>query len=120
MWHWQLLPRDVNLLTLGRSFARAMLLPSLRDLVMHCVPSHVNTPSCLDTVVKLAERERTHGTKPRQKAQPLEEEQLARLRTDHRTVVCGCRRSRPPTAMGRVHCGWDRKCSCTSMTNRTA
>jgi hypothetical protein len=92
MWHWQLLPRDVNLLTLGLSFARAALLPSLRDLVTHCVPSHVNTTTCLDAVMTVAQRERNCGTRLREKSpvQTGEEPQARRpdrIRRDRRLGV---------------------------------
>lgn len=65
MWHWQLLPRDVNLLTVGRGFHRAGLLPSLRELVLHTVPTRAGPlgqgERVAQAVEALAQRERICG-----------------------------------------------------------
>jgi hypothetical protein len=39
MWHWQILPANVNFETVGSRFQQARLLPSLRFLVQYAVPS---------------------------------------------------------------------------------
>ena len=64
IWYWQLVPRDVNLRLLGACFERAGILPSLRNLLHHCMASNAKEECIIQRAVRMghpAPTEEIHG-----------------------------------------------------------